>query len=134
MKTLGIEIGSSRRNIPEVEAFMFMVNEEFKLPAEKFQKLMIAVTELVINCIVHGNKEQEHKKVAVAVEFDNRSMVIKIADEGNGFDLTRLADPTLPENLQKESGRGIYIAKSLVDGFSYNQNEKGSVFTVLVKK
>ena len=61
-------------------------------------------------------------------------MIIKIADEGNGFDIDRLADPTLPENLEKESGRGIFIAKSLVDGFTYDHNEKGSVFTVLVKK
>jgi serine/threonine-protein kinase RsbW len=134
MKTLGIEIGSSRSNIHKVEEFMFMVNNEFGLTAERFQKLMIAVTELVINCIIHGNKEQGHKKVAVAVEYDSNSLVIKIADEGNGFDLSRLADPTLPENLQKESGRGIYIAKSLVDGFSYDHNERGSVFTVMVKK
>ena len=134
MKTLGIEIGSSRSNIHKVEEFMFMVNNEFGLASERFQKLMIAVTELVINCIIHGNKEQGQKKVAVAVEYDNNSMVIKIADEGNGFDLSRLADPTLPENLQKESGRGIYIAKSLVDGFSYDHNERGSVFTVMVKK
>ncbi len=134
MKTRAIEIGSSRHNVHKVEEFMFMVNNEFRLGAERFQKLMIAVTELVINCIIHGNKEQEHKKVAVAVEYDDKSMVIKIADEGNGFELARLADPTLPENLQKESGRGIYIARSLVDGFSYEHNERGSVFTVLVNK
>ena len=134
MKTLGIEISSSHHNISKVEAFMFMVNEDFRLPLEKFQKVMIAVTELVINCIVHGNKEQEHKKVAVAVEYDDKKMTIKIADEGNGFDIDRLADPTLPENLEKVSGRGIFIAKSMVDGFSYDQNEKGSVFTILVNK
>lgn len=134
MKTLGIEISSSHHNISKVEAFMLMVNEDFRLPLEKFQKVMIAVTELVINCIVHGNKEQEHKKVAVAVEYDDMKMIIKIADEGNGFDINRLADPTLPENLEKESGRGIFIAKSMVDAFSYDQNEKGSVFTILVKK
>ena len=52
----------------------------------------------------------------------------------NGFDIDRLADPTLPENLEKVSGRGIFIAKSMVDGFSYDQNEKGSVFTILVNK
>ncbi len=134
MKTLGIEIGSSRRNISEVEAFMIIVNKDFNLPVEKFQRVMIAVTELVINCIVHGNNEQSHKKVAVAVEYDDSKMIIKIADEGNGFDMTRLSDPTLPENLEKESGRGIFIAKSLVDGFHYEKNEKGSVFTVLVNK
>lgn len=113
---------------------MFMVNNEFHLPADKFQQLMIAVTELVINCIVHGNKEQGNKKVAVALEYDDKVMIIKIADEGIGFDLAKLVDPTLPENLNKESGRGIFIAKSMVDSFSYEHNEKGSVFTILVRK
>lgn len=113
---------------------MFMVNEDFHLSAEKFQQLMIAVTELVINCIVHGNKEQGNKKVGIALEYDEHKMVIKIADEGNGFDITKLQDPTLPENLTKESGRGIFIAKSVVDGFYYEHNERGSIFTILVKK
>jgi serine/threonine-protein kinase RsbW len=111
-----------------------MLNEDFHLPLEKFQKLLIAVSELVINSIIHGNKEQGHKKVAIMAEYNNNTMVIKIADEGKGFDITSLRDPTLPENLNKESGRGIFIAKSLVDGFSYEHNEKGSVFTVMVKK
>jgi serine/threonine-protein kinase RsbW len=134
LKSLGIEIASSRHNIKEVEAFMMMVNQDFSLAPEKFQNLMIAVTELVINCIVHGNKEQGNKKVAIALEYDSNTMIIKIADEGNGFDMSVLRDPTLPENLTKESGRGIFIAKSIVDGFSYEHNEKGSVFTILVKK
>jgi serine/threonine-protein kinase RsbW len=134
VKTAEIEISSSRHNISEVEAFMVRVNDDFKLPLDKFQQLMIAVTELVVNCIVHGNKELGHKKVGVLVEYDDSIMVIKIADEGNGFDMSILRDPRLPENILKESGRGFFIAKSMVDELKYEHNEKGSIFTVLIKK
>ena len=113
---------------------MFKVNEEFGLTEEEFQRLMIAVTEIVSNAIVHGNKENKDKKVTVAVEYDDKKMFIKVTDEGNGFDIYNLADPTLTENITKESGRGIFIVKSLVDDFSYRHTDKGSEFTLLVKK
>lgn len=118
----------------EVEAFMIMINQQVHLHPDKFQKLLIAVSEVVINSIVHGNREQQHKKVAIFAEFDDKVLIVKIADEGNGFHLESLQDPTIPENLTKESGRGIFIAKSLVDEFSYEHNDKGSVFTLLVRK
>jgi len=128
------EIASSRHNIPQIEALMFKVNEEFGLPEEQFQNLMIAVTEIVSNAIVHGNKENPDKKVSVTVEYDSQKMYVKVTDEGNGFDIYNIPNPTLPENITKSSGRGIFIVKSLVDDFSYRHTEKGSEFILLVKK
>ena len=113
---------------------MFKANEEFGLREEQFQNLMIAVTEIVSNAIVHGNKENPDKKVSVTVEYDSQKMYVKVTDEGNGFDIYNIPDPTLPENITKASGRGIFIVKSLVDDFSYRHTEKGSEFILLVKK
>ncbi len=134
MNTLFSEIISSRHNIPHIEALMFKANEEFGLREEQFQNLMIAVTEIVSNGIVHGNKENPDKKVSVTVEYDSQKMYVKVTDEGNGFDIYNIPDPTLPENITKASGRGIFIVKSLVDDFSYRHTEKGSEFILLVKK
>jgi len=134
LKVLGLEIASSRHNISRVEELMLKVNDEFRLPLEEFQKLMIAVTEVVINAIIHGNKEDKNKKVTIAAEYDDRNLFVKIYDEGNGFNPIEIADPTLPENLLKESGRGIFIVKSLVDDFSYRHTEKGSEFVLAVRK
>jgi len=113
---------------------MFKINETFGLSADKFQTLMIAVSELAFNAIVHGNKEQMHKKVAVVVEYNDKEMFIKISDEGNGINIDSIPDPTLDENITKESGRGIFIVKSLVDDFGYKHTHKGSEFTIVVRK
>ena len=120
--------------MPQVEAFMMKVNEQFGLRQEEFQKLMIAVSEVVINAIVHGNKENKNKKITIETGHDDRRLYVKINDEGNGFNPNDIVDPTLPENIMKESGRGIFIVRSLVDDFSYRHTEKGSEFVLEVRK
>lgn len=134
MKTLKTEFSSNRNNFRYAEALLYKANEECKLNDIDFKNLLIAVSEIVINAIVHGNKEDESKKVEVLIEYDETSMNIKICDEGNGFIATDVSDPTLRENILKASGRGIFIIKSLVDDFEYRHSPKGSEFILKVKK
>lgn len=134
MKTVIKEIKSSRRNIKEIEKLLLTVNEEFKLPEEQLNNVMIAVSELLLNAIVHGNKQDEKKLVKIAVGYDDKTMKISIKDEGNGFDETKMNDPTLEENILKTSGRGMFIVKSLVDDFSYKKTKEGFEIILTVKK
>ncbi|HEY3249536.1 MAG TPA: ATP-binding protein [Ignavibacteria bacterium] len=134
MKQLCIEISSEKKRIKEVEALMLDANKEFGLSNEQYGKTMIAVTELVMNAIVHGNKEDAAKKVCITIEFDNTEMKITIEDEGGGFIISDLPDPTELERLLNEHGRGVYIAKAMVDKLDYRNKGKGSEFTLLIKK
>jgi serine/threonine-protein kinase RsbW len=134
MKMLKTEFSSNRNNFRHVEALLYKANEDFKLNESDFRNLMIAVSEIVINAIVHGNNEDESKMVQVIIEYDDNDLNIKICDEGNGFKATDVSDPTLRENILKASGRGIFIIKSLVDDFEYRHSEKGSEFILKVKK
>ena len=134
MKKYFIEISSQKNRIKEVEALMLEVNKEFGLTDEQYGKAMIAITELVMNAIIHGNKEDPGKKVKVSVEFDTEEMKINIADEGSGFLICDLPDPTEMERLLETHGRGVYIAKAMVDKMDISQNKKGCVFTLLIKK
>jgi len=134
MKTVTKQIRSSRSNIKEIEKLLLSVNEEFRLPEEQFNNVLIAVSELLLNAIVHGNKQDEKKLVKFAVGFDDKKMIISIVDEGNGFDETKMNDPTLEENILKTSGRGMFIVKSLVDDFSYKKTKEGFEIILTVKK
>lgn len=114
---------------------MFKVNKVFGLPVDEFNKMMIAVTEVVMNAIVHGNKENTYKKVKVYVEHDDKSMKIIVIDEGDGFDIKRLPDPTDTENILDLHGRGVFIARALVDEFFYQHHEgSGSEFMMIIRK
>lgn len=135
MKKYFLEINSERNRIKEVERLMEKANKEFGLDNDEYGKMMIAVTEVAMNAIVHGNKENVSKKVMVAVEFDEKEMKIIICDEGEGFEVETLPDPTLKENLLDSHGRGVFIAKAMVDDFDYKHTKgKGSEFIMVVKK
>lgn len=114
---------------------MLNANKEFGLSDEDYNKLMIAVTEIAMNAIVHGNKENIFKKVKMYVEHDDNEMKIVVMDEGDGFNIEKLPDPTDMENILDLHGRGVFIARALVDEFFYQHLDNGgSEFVMITRK
>lgn len=135
MKKLSLEIESKRNNIKQVEELMLEANKACQLSEEAYGKMMIAVTEIAMNAIVHGNHEDTTKKVKVNVECADETITIIITDEGEGFEINDLPDPTTTENILDAHGRGIFIAKAMVEKFDYKHTEgKGTEFTMVVRK
>ncbi len=134
MKSLSVEIESSRKNISHVEQMLHEVNIEFKMNDEKFRNLLTAVSELVLNAIIHGNKEVSSRKIKVSADYDDKELIVRVLDEGFGFDIEKIPDPTLPENIQNSSGRGLYIVKQLVDKFEYKKTPEGALIILNVLK
>lgn len=97
-------------------------------PDENIRKMKIILTELFANAIYHGNKGDHSKKVTVGHVITKDKAVISIMDEGEGFDPEKIPDPTLPENLIKDCGRGLFIVQNYVDKVEFN--EKGNRITV----
>jgi serine/threonine-protein kinase RsbW len=97
-------------------------------PDESIRKMKIILTELFANAIYHGNKGDHSKKVTVGHAIDKNKVTISIMDEGDGFDPSKIPDPTLPENLVKDCGRGIFIVRSYADSLEYNR--KGNRVTI----
>lgn len=125
---------SKRNEIQKFDALLEEVNKVFNLPAEKFINLQIACSEALINAIVHGNKEDANKKVLTIIEYNETVLTVGIKDEGEGFQIDSLPDPTSNENILKESGRGIFIIRSLVDEFHCNSTDSGTEFILKVRK
>lgn len=125
-----IEIGSDLKFMTEVELLIDTVCEDLELNEDHYGNILIAVTEAVNNAIVHGNRNEEKKKVKVAVEKEENKVVFVVQDEGEGFDFDNLPDPTAPENLEKPDGRGIFLMKNLSDevGFDLNGSKVSITF------
>ncbi len=79
----------------------------------------VGFEEALRNAMIHGNKMDSSKKVAIETEMEGNTVVIRVEDEGEGFDPETLPDPTLNENLLKEGGRGVYLIKHLMDEVKY---------------
>ena len=132
MITKKIEIKSQKSEILKIESLLDDINKEFGLAEEKYVNLQIAISEALINAIIHGNKENPQKKVFIEITYDDNFITVKIKDEGEGFDLNKIPDPTNQENIFKEHGRGLFIMKSLVDKFECVPGEEGTEFSLTV--
>ena len=98
----------------------------------------VAVRESVINAIKHGNREEYGKLVTVeftlAPASDPGELVVRVLDQGEGFDPGDIADPLAPENLLKSSGRGIFFMRSFMDDVTLRRASEGGMEVRMVKK
>lgn len=90
----------------------------------------IALREALANAIIHGNHENPRKHVHVRCRCELDEISIAVKDEGRGFDLNKIADPTAPENTGAVHGRGIYLMKALMDDVRF---EEGGVVVQMRK-
>jgi serine/threonine-protein kinase RsbW len=82
----------------------------------------LVLGEAINNAITHGNSGDVNKDVKVAVWSDLNTLFITVEDEGSGFNHTLIPDPTLPENKEKLTGRGVFIMRSLADLVLFESN------------
>jgi serine/threonine-protein kinase RsbW len=102
-------------------------------PQATVERIGLAVHEIMINAIVHGNGCSPHKQVAVTISRTPYKLEIVIADEGNGFDADNLPDPLCPEGLLRASGRGVYLARAFMDEFSVQRDPAGWTTVTMAK-
>jgi serine/threonine-protein kinase RsbW len=98
----------------------------------------VAVRESVINAMKHGNREDEQKLVTVEFTFaptaEPSELIVRVLDQGEGFDPEEIADPLAPENLLKASGRGIFFMRSFMDDVTLRRGDEGGMEVRMVKK
>ncbi len=114
-----IEIASAKENLRIVEKIIDDMSLELNLSDEVYGNILVATMEATNNAIVHGNGANPDKQVRVYIEKIDGDLLIRIKDQGNGFDYASIPDPTAPENIEKISGRGIFLMKRLSDGISF---------------
>jgi len=117
-------ISSTQDELEKVEKFLTEIFELHQLSKSCFNNVLLCVSEAVHNSITHGNKKNVHKKIEVHVNCKEQLLEVTVTDEGEGFKLESIPDPTETVNIKKESGRGIHIIKSLSQKIDFN--EKGN--------
>jgi serine/threonine-protein kinase RsbW len=119
-----LQIVSQPESINIVEKLIEDLREEHNIHEDCFGNILVAVTEAVNNGIQHGNQYDPNKKVNITYEVEGDSLMFSVQDEGPGFDYYNLPDPTAPENLEKPTGRGIFLMKHLADQVIFSDNGK----------
>ena len=126
-----ILINSDFTQLKLVERFLLEIFKEYNLDEKNFNRVFLCISEAVVNAIEHGNNSDYNKTVFIGIDYNENLMDICIKDQGKGFNVENIQDPTAIENIKKVSGRGIHIIKSLSDGVLFNN--KGNLVKIKVK-
>ena len=128
-----MDIKSVQSQIHVVEEQLEKFGRNVGLSENDIEDFGIATTEMVNNAIRHGNGNDPSKKVHVKFSKSKSEMRVVVRDDGGGFDPGAIADPLKPENLYKESGRGIFIVRMLMDKVDFRFTKAGTE-VILIKK
>lgn len=81
----------------------------------------VGVAEALTNAMMYGNGRDPGKQVKLEAWCAPDRIRIRVTDQGTGFDPGSLPDPTLPQNLSRSRGRGVYLIRELMDEVAFNE-------------
>lgn len=93
----------------------------------------MAAIEAVTNAVLHGNAECGGEEVRVRFDWKPGQIRITVHDEGKGFDLSCVPDPTDPTRCMASSGRGIYIMREVMDSVEFEMSHETGTTVTMVK-
>ena len=136
--TVRLQIHSNFDMVDFVQVVSDRVGQLAGLNDDTVHWIGVAVRESVINAIKHGNREDYGKLVTVEFTFtpmvDPRELIVRVLDQGEGFEPEEVANPLAPENILKSSGRGIFFMRSFMDDVTLQRASGGGMEVRMVKK
>jgi len=117
-----LRFSADLNNLDRVEKFVNSILEFEEVDERLYGNIIIAVTEGVNNAVVHGNRSDALKEVQLQYNSSDTAIEFRIKDQGKGFNHKDIPDPTLPENVKKLDGRGVFLISSLADQIKFHEN------------
>ncbi len=116
-----IQIPSDLRRAKDPESSIMRVVERFSYDADACFAIKLSLEEAVTNAVKHGNQHDPNKTVTVRYFCDDERFVAAVCDQGSGFHLDHVPDPTSDENLERPSGRGLMLMQSYMTEVAFNE-------------
>lgn len=115
-----LSISSELRSVRQVEQSVIAHLHHHNCPDDCLFAIRLALEEGLANAIKHGNRLDPEKTVNIKFSVNPDEVHIIITDQGQGFDLAAVPDPTTDEHLEDPSGRGITLMHAYMDEVVYN--------------
>jgi len=91
----------------------------------------VGLTEALSNAMMYGNGHDPSTHVVVELVMGQGRLQATVRDQGAGFDPSAVPDPTLPENISRPCGRGLFLMRELLDEVRYN--DRGNEVTLVLR-
>ena len=132
-RNLEVKLDSTLDSVDVAEDVVSRFASEQGFAEDDVHQIGMAVREGMINAVVHGNCYNAQKKVSVAMAMDNNRLVIRVQDQGAGFDPDEIPDPLANENLMRKSGRGLFLMRAFMDELQVNRLRPEGMEVVMIK-
>lgn len=130
-RKISLKIPSENRYIKKISGRILSDIKPYRVSEENAFDIKLCVEEAVRNAIVHGNHSNRSKTVTTTFWMDGGHLMIEVEDEGSGFDHRNLPDPTDANYIMRNSGRGVYLIRKLMNCVEFNQT--GNKITMVKK-
>jgi serine/threonine-protein kinase RsbW len=134
MNEFFLKFKSNLKNLQIAETLWKYFLSNQGLSEEKEYWLNLSIHEIVLNAIVHGNKNDERKWVFLSAKRMKNFLKIEITDEGICKKIPKIENPGRKNNIFKNHGRGLYIVKKSVDNLKFKILPKGNLKVILKSK
>jgi serine/threonine-protein kinase RsbW len=126
-------------DVAEIERVVDLVRRECELMQYAARQLMlnvpVALTEALSNAILYGNADDPSKTVRVRAQVNDTVLVVDVTDEGPGFDINECTtDPTTPDHLEREDGRGLFLMRKLMDSVERLEGSPGNIVRLTLRR
>ncbi|MEW6368520.1 MAG: ATP-binding protein [Acidobacteriota bacterium] len=116
------EIQSQLQAIHRITGDILQEAETVGFKEEAVKDLRVALDEALANAVIHGNSNVPDRRVKVRCYLHGDDLLeIRIRDQGTGFRTSFVPDPTVPENLLRTHGRGIFLISHYMDRIEFNR-------------
>jgi serine/threonine-protein kinase RsbW len=122
---------STLESVNQAEELATKVSIKAGFDEESVNRISMAVREAAVNAVLHGNAYDPQKKITVGFESNSSALTITVSDEGRGLNPDNIPDPLTPENLLKQSGRGIFLIRAFMDEVRFRNLDPGTEITMI---
>jgi len=133
-RSFELTVPSTLEALDKVQRLVTDATREYGLSEDFAYWMELTICESMINAIRHGNQCDPSKKAHLKISLVGPQIEVIVEDQGHGFNLGDLADPTETKNLLKPSGRGILIIRSFMDEVDISRSEGGGNRLRMVKR
>ncbi len=128
------QLDSTLDSVDQAETAILEAATRAGFDEDDLNKISMAARECLVNAVVHGNRYNATKKVHLQVSGAEDYIKLRITDQGEGFDLSKIPDPLAEENLLRHSGRGIFLIRAFMDEVDVRPASPHGTEVMLVKK
>jgi anti-sigma regulatory factor (Ser/Thr protein kinase) len=111
-----------------------VVARHMDLSEDKAAEISMALIEACINAFEHS---QAQNNVFIHFILEENSLVIKVIDQGIGFDKTKVEIPAIENKLgteERKRGWGLQLIQELMDSVEFESSKDGTTVTMTKNK